>query len=345
MALEPTTEPAFEPSPSMPAEAVLGGRPVPATAPWRATLRRLLRQRTAVAALVVFALIVAAALAAPLYAHHVAGIGPTTNNTTGRFKRGGKVLDVVSGAPDYRPVGPGLSRRYLLGADKNGRDEAVRLLYGARNSLFVGLVSAAITMVLALALGLSAGYLRGWWDAVVRTVFDLLWSFPALLLGIALSTSLAIDGLHLGPVSLDSGSLWIPTLVIGVLFVPYVGRPVRGQALALRESQFVEAAIAQGLGPARIVIFEPLPNLASTLVAFVPLVVATNVLTEAALSFLGVGVQPPDPSWGNMIGEGVDVIETAPHLTIVPGIAITLTVLSLNLFGEGVRRALDPGRR
>ena len=145
--------------------------------------------------------------------------------------------------------------------------------------------------------------------------------------------------------SLDSGSLWIPTLVIGVLFVPYVGRPVRGQALALRESQFVEAAIAQGLGPARIVIFELLPNLASTLVAFVPLVVATNVLTEAALSFLGVGVQPPDPSWGNMIGEGVDVIETAPHLTIVPGIAITLTVLSLNLFGEGVRRALDPGRR
>src|SRR5205823_13101050 len=120
--------------------------------------------------------IVAACLAAPLYADHVAGIGPTTNNSTGHFKRGGKRLDVVSGAPDFRPVGPGLSTHYLLGADKNGRDEAVRLLYGGRNSLFIGLVSAAITLALALALGLSAGYAGGWWDALVRTVFDLLWS-------------------------------------------------------------------------------------------------------------------------------------------------------------------------
>src|SRR5205823_8766154 len=144
--------------------------------------------------------IVAACLAAPLYADHVAGIGPTTNNSTGHFKRGGKRLDVVSGAPDFRPVGPGLSTHYLLGADKNGRDEAVRLLYGGRNSLFIGLASALITIVAAVALGLAAGYQRGWVDAVIRTVFDFLWSFPALLLGIALGTALAIGGLHHGPV-------------------------------------------------------------------------------------------------------------------------------------------------
>ena len=329
----------------MPAEATLRGRPVGPAGPWRSALRRLLRQPAAVTALALFVLIAAASLAAPLYADHVAGIGPTTTNATGHFKRGGKVLDVVSGAPDYRPVGPGLSRHYLLGADKNGRDEAVRLLYGGRNSLFVGLVSAAITLALAVALGLSAGYARGRWDAVVRTLFDLLWSFPALLLGIALSTSLSIDGLHLGPVSIESGSLWIPTLIIGVLFVPYVGRPVRGQALALREQPFVEAAVAQGLGPVRIMASELLPNLAPTILAFVPLVAATNLLTEAALSVLGVGVQPPDPSWGNMIGDGVDLRQVAPHLTIVPGIAITLTALSLHVLGEGVRRALDPGRR
>ena len=341
MVREPTTDIAFEANPSMPAEATLGAHPVPSPGSWRVALRRLAGRRLAMAALAAFLLIGVASLAAPLYSDW-AGVGPTTNNLTGRFERGGRKLYVVTPPPDSRPVGPGWSRRYLLGADKNGRDEAVRLLYGGRNSLFIGLASALITIVAAVTLGLAAGYRRGWVDAVIRTVFDFLWSFPALLLGIALGTALAIGGLHLGPVSLASDSLWIPTLIIGVLFVPYVGRPIRGQALALRQTGFAEAAIAQGLSPVRIMIGEILPNLASTIVVFVPLVVATNLLTEAALSFLGVGVQPPDPSWGNMVGEGVDLLEVAPHLTIVPGLAITLTVLALNLFGDGVRDALDP---
>ncbi len=126
----------------------------------------------------------------------------------------------------------------------------VRLLYGGRNSLLVGFGSALITTVIAVILGLAGGYFRGRTDVVVRTTFDVIWSFPVLLLGIALGTALAIGGLHLGPIDIEGGSLWIPTLVIGIIFIPYLGRPVRGQVLSLREKDFVEAAVGAGQGPA-----------------------------------------------------------------------------------------------
>ena len=132
------------------------------------------------------------------------------------------------------------------------------------------------------------------------------------------------------------------SLVIGIVFVPYLGRPVRGQVLALRERGFVEAALAAGFGPVRILVREILPNLASTILVFGTLIVANNILTEAALSFLGAGVQPPNPSWGTLISEGQERIRTAPWLTIVPGAAIVLTVVALNIFGDGLRDALDP---
>ena len=218
----------------------------------------------------------------------------------------------------------------------------VRLLYGGRNSLFIGFMSALITTVIAVVLGLAGGYFRGRTDLAVRTTFDVIWSFPVLLLGIALGTALAVGGLHLGPIDIQGGSLWIPILVIGVIYIPYLGRPIRGQVLSLREKEFVEAAAAQGKGPLGIMVGELLPNLASTILVFGTLIVANNILTEAALSFLGAGVQLPTPSWGNMIGEGVNLLSTAPHLTIVPGLAITLTVLALNVFGDGLRDALDP---
>jgi peptide/nickel transport system permease protein len=219
---------------------------------------------------------------------------------------------------------------------------AVRLLYGGRNSLFVGFMSALLTIILATALGVLAGYFRGRTDVVVRSTFDILWAFPVLLFAIALGTALAVGGLHVGPINIEGDSLWIPTLVIGIVYIPYLGRPVRGQVLSLREKEFVQSAVAQGMGSTRIMFSEVLPNLASTILVFGTLIIANNIITEAALSFLGAGIQPPSPSWGNLIADGVDRLVTAPHLTIIPGIAIVLTVLSLNVFGDGLRDALDP---
>jgi len=308
--------------------------------PWRLAGRRLRRNRVALFFLVVFFLMVALMLAAPLYSKHVAEIGPNKNNLTGKIERDGKQVDIVT--PEGTPVGPGLSRRYLLGADGNGRDVAVRLLYGGRNSLFVGFVAAVITALLAVVLGLCAGYFRGWPDRVISSVFDIMWSFPVLLLAIALGTALALGGLNLGFTKLEGDSLWIPTVILGLIYVPYLGRPIRGQVLSLREKEFVESAVSQGMGSARIIFSEILPNVTSTVLVFGTLIVANNILTEAALSFLGAGVQPPAPSWGNLIAQGVDRLATAPHLAIVPGIAIVITVLSLNVFGDGLRDALDP---
>ena len=308
--------------------------------PWELAWRRLRRNHVALAFGGLFVVLVLLSMSAPLYSDYVAQVGPDTNNLTGKVERGGKQVDIVS--PDGVPVGPGLSRKYLLGADSNGRDVAVRLLYGGRNSLFVGFTSALLTVLLATSLGLLAGYFRGRTDVLIRSLFDILWSFPVLLFAIALGTALAVGGLQLWFVRIDGGSIWNPTLVIGVVFVPYLGRPVRGQVLSLREKEFVDAAVAQGMSPIRIMFSEILPNLASTILVFGTLIVANNIITEAALSFLGAGIQPPAPSWGNLIADGIDRLVTAPHLTIIPGLVIVLTVLSLNVFGDGLRDALDP---
>ncbi|HYP47173.1 MAG TPA: ABC transporter permease, partial [Thermoleophilaceae bacterium] len=243
---------------------------------------------------------------------------------------------------DGVPIGPTYSGEFFLGADSNGRDIMVRLLYGGRNSLLIGVSAALITTVLSIVLGLMAGYFRGPVDTVIRTGLDILWSFPVIILGVALGVSLALGGIEVGPISISGESLLIPILVIGVVYVPYMARPVRGQVLSLREKEFVEAARAQGAGPLRIMFTEVLPNLMSTILVFFTLLIANAVLLESALSFLGAGVRPPEPSWGSMIDEGVERIATAPHLAVVPGIMLVLTVLSLNVFGDGVRDALDP---
>jgi peptide/nickel transport system permease protein len=154
--------------------------------------------------------------------------------------------------------------------------------------------------------------------------------------------ALALGGLTVGPINIAGDSILIPILIIGVVYVPYMARPIRGQVLSLREKEFVEAARAQGAGPIRIMFSEVLPNLASTILVFFTLLIANAILLEAGLSFLGAGVQPPEPSWGTMINEGVERVATAPHLAIVPGVMLVLTVLSLNVFGDGVRDALDP---
>jgi peptide/nickel transport system permease protein len=243
------------------------------------------------------------------------------------------------------PVGPQLwhaGGRYVFGADNQGRDVAVRLLYGGQNSLKVGIGSAIICTLLALILALLAGYYGGWIDWVISRFFDLIWAFPVLLLAIALGTALSINGFHHFGINIESGSLWIPTLVISYVLIPYIGRPLRGEILSLREKEFVEAATAQGASPQRVMFSELLPNIASSVLVFFALIIASNILTEAGLSFLGAGVQPPNPSWGTLIADGQSRIVTAPWLAIIPGIAIVLTVLSLNIFGDGLRDALDP---
>ncbi|HET6997980.1 MAG TPA: ABC transporter permease [Solirubrobacterales bacterium] len=320
----------------------LAGDPAerPGLSPWRLTGRRLRRDKFALAAGVVFLLIVAACLAAPLWANYVAETTPEANHLSDKVLIDGKPTEVV----DLRgtPIGPTWSDHFFLGADGNGRDIMVRLLYGGRNSLMVGLVAALGTIAIGLVLGLLAGYYRGRADSVIRGVLDVIWAFPVVLLGVALGTALALGGLQIGPVTIEGDSLAIPILIIAVIYIPYLARPVRGQALALREREFVEAARAQGMGSLRVVFSEVLPNVASTLVVFLPLLVANAILLEASLSFLGAGVQPPNPSWGTMIAEGVERISSAPHLTIVPGALLVASVLSLNIFGEGVRDALDP---
>jgi peptide/nickel transport system permease protein len=314
--------------------------------PWKLAMRRLRRNKTALGFLVLFILLVLSAILAPVWANDVAHTGPTDNHLTDTITEGGKQINVV--AFSGVPIGPqwfAAGGKFFLGADGNGRDIMVRLLYGARTSLEIGVSAALITSVLAVIVGLLAGFYRGWVDSILSRAMDIVWAFPVVILGVALGTALNLGGLKVGPISIQAGSKLIPILIIGFVYVPYVARPLRGQVLSLREKEFVEAARAQGAGPWRIMFSEVLPNLASTIIVFLPLAVANAILLEAALSFLGAGVQPPTPSWGEMISEGVDRITTAPHLTIVPGLMLVLTVLALNVFGDGVRDAFDPRAR
>jgi peptide/nickel transport system permease protein len=309
--------------------------------PWRLGLRRLGRNKVALFFGFVFVLLVAVSLAAPLWADRVAHTGPDDNHLTDTVVVDGEEKNVV--ALDGIPIGPTWQGEFFLGADKNGRDVMVRLLYGGRNSLLIGVAAALMTTLLSIVLGLLAGFFRGRTDTAIRGFLDVVWSFPVLLLGVALGVALAAGGgLQLGPITIGGNSLLIPIFIIGLVYIPYMARPVRGQVLALREKEFVEAARAQGAGPLRLMFGEILPNLASTILVFFTLLIANAILLEAALSFLGAGVRPPNPSWGTMIDEGVDRISTAPHLTIVPGLVLVITVLSLNVFGDGVRDALDP---
>src|SRR6185295_16981410 len=226
--------------------------------------------------------------------------------------------------------------------DAKGRDVMVRLLYGGRNSLLIGLTAALATVVLGLALGLMAGYAGGAVDAAISGVVNVMWAFPGILLGVALAAALRVGGIDAGPIQISSGSVVIPVLVIAIGAIPYVVRPVRALVLSLREEEFVLAARAVGMRPAPIMFRELLPNVAPTLIVLFPLIVGNAIQLEAALSFLGIGVQAPEPSWGTLVDEGVDRIQTAPALALVPGALIALTVLMLNLLGDGVRRALDP---
>ena len=302
----------------------------PGIGPYKLAWRRLRRNRVALAFGGLFLAIVILCLLAPVYANDIAHTGPNQENVDTALNSFGL------------PIGPTWHAHYFLGADNDGRDVAVRLLYGGRTSLQIGAEATLITIVFATLLALLAGYFRGPLDGLISRAFELIWAYPVYLLGIALGVVLAIGGLDLGFVTLSGNSTQIPAIIIGLIYIPYVGKPIRGQVITLREREFVDAARQQGLGHARIMFSEILPNVASTIIVFIPLIMANAILTEAGLSFLGAGVQPPNASWGTMISDGINLLPAAVHTMLVPGIMLVLCVLGINVFGDGVRDALDP---
>ncbi len=319
----------------------------PGRGPWATALRKLVQDRAAMACLGVLALIVIASAAAPLYARYVSGTDPFVSSVDVTFTLDGRQVQVMQ--PDQgglglgvTPVGPTWRGPYFLGADSQGRDVMARLLYGGRNSLLISSTSTLICLTLAAIVGVVAGFFGGLIDATLSRLLDILWAFPIYLLAISLSIVLISRGLRIGPITISADSLALPICIIGIVYVPYVARPVRGLVLSLKRSEFVMAAIGLGVPNRRILVRDILPNVMTTLIVFAPLMMALDMLTESALSFLSIGVQPPAASWGTIIQDGQTLIYTRPLVAIAPGIAIALTVLALNVFGDGVRDALDP---
>ena len=227
-------------------------------------------------------------------------------------------------------VGPG--GRFLLGTDSQGRDVLSRVLYGARLSLSVGLISQSVSVTLGLALGLLAGYYGRWVDAVVMRLADVTLAFPTLLLLIAVAAAV-------------KPSLPVVFVVIGVVGWAGMARLVRSQVLVLRRSEYVLAARALGATDRRVLLRHLVPNVRTQVIIAATLGIAGSIMAEAALSFVGLGAQPPTPSWGAMVADGRDLLRVAPWVSFAPGIAIGLAVLGFNLVGDALREAYDPRLR
>ncbi|CAN5193033.1 ABC transporter permease [soil metagenome] len=330
----------------MTAEAIVAA-PRRSRGPWAMALRRLSRDKAAMAALLLFVAIVAVSLLAPAYAAY-SHTDPFRSTLDAVIEIDGRQIPVMEQSTEglglgYTPIGPTwVLGKYFLGADNQGRDVMARLLYGGRNSLLIAGAATFLTLTIGTAVGLIAGYFGGFTDTVLSRILDVLWAFPVYLLAISLSIVLIAHGLDLGVITIESGSLWLPIFIIGVVYIPYVARPVRGQVLSLKHSEFVLAAIGLGVPGHRILLRDILPNVSTTLIVFMPLMLALNMLTESALSFLSIGVQPPDASWGTIIQDGQGLLYTRPTVAMAGGFAIVLAVLALNVLGDGLRDALDP---
>jgi peptide/nickel transport system permease protein len=217
----------------------------------------------------------------------------------------------------------------LLGTDENGRDVLSRILYGTRISLMAGVFSVAIAVVLGVGSGLISGYFGGRLDNIIMRFMDALLAFPTLVLALAITAAL-------GP------GLRNAMIAIGIVYTPLFARLTRGQVLSVREREFVEAARTIGSGHLRIMAQHILPNVFAPLIVQISLSIALAILAEATLSFLGLGVQPPEPSWGSMVSRGKDYLDLAPWLAFAPGAAILMAVIGFNFLGDAIRDALDP---
>ncbi len=315
--------------------------------PWIEGARRFGRDRTAMAALIVLLAITLACVAAPLYARLIAHTDPFVSNVAGTIDLHGRRTYVMQ--PDNNPLHLGMTpigptwdlRADPLGADSQGRDVAARLLYGGRVSLLIGITATLLCAAAAAVVGIVAGFFGGFVDALLSRAMDVMWAVPVYLIAISLSIVTVSQGLRLGPVTIDSDNLLLPIAIIAIVYVPYIARPVRGQVLSLRQSDFILAARCLGVPRSRILVRDILPNVATTILVLAPLLMALNILAESALSFLSIGVQAPAASWGTIINDGQGLIYTRPMVAIAPGLAIVVTVLALNLIGDGLRDALD----
>lgn len=310
-------------------------------------LARLMRDRAAMAAFAVLVVIVIASLLAPLYAAKVAETDPFRSALSAKIMLDGKRVPVMQPSTQglglgVTPIGPTFQAHYFLGADTQGRDVAARLLYGGRNSLLIAGSATLLCLFLAATIGIISGFSGGIVDLVLSRILDVLWAFPVYLLAISLSIILINNGITIGPITIRSGSLLLPILIIGIIYVPYVARPIRGQVMTLKSAEFILAAHGLGVPRWRILLVDILPNVLPGLIVFMPLMMALNITTESALSFLSIGVQAPDASWGTVIQDGQSLLYTRPVVSLAPGIAIVITVVALNIFGDGVRDAFDP---
>jgi peptide/nickel transport system permease protein len=274
-------------------------------AEWRRTVRVLTRNRLVLAGVVMVVLVVLLAVLAGV----IAPYDPIANNVRAALQ----------------PP----SSFYFFGTDRFGRDVFSRVVFGSQLSLLVALVSVAVSATCGTLLGLASGFYGGWVDDVIGRVMDVLFSFPALVLAIAVAATL-------GP------GITNAMIAIAVVYAPLFGRVVRGPVLVERSKDYVEAARAMGAGSPRLILRHVLPNVLSPLIVQVTLTFSHAILLESYLSFLGLGTQPPYPSWGTMLQEGRTFLETAPWMSIFPGLAIMLAVLGFNLLGDGIRDVLDP---
>jgi peptide/nickel transport system permease protein len=298
---------------------------IAARSPLQLFWRRLRHDRVALVALGFIVLLVLVAIFAPLVIKLV-GARPPNDQAT-------KYLDSFG-----TPTGP--SSDNIFGVDPLGRDVFSRVLYGARVSLEVALVATAISVTLGVIVGMVAGYYRGWVDTVLSRLIDVLLAFPILLLALGVASACSLGNGCLG--GAVKPGLTVVIFVIAFVNWTYIARIIRGQVLTLREKEFVEASRSLGASNARIIFRELLPNLVAPIIVYSTLVIPQNILFEAALSFLGVGVQPPDSSWGAMIADATQIFDTAWWYMVFPGAALLLTVLAFNLLGDGLGDALDP---
>jgi peptide/nickel transport system permease protein len=304
-------------------EAVVG------RSPWEIFWQRFRRDRVALVGLTFIILLTLVAISAPLIAHYIAHRGPNELNTD--------LTDAI-GLPK---VGP--SRHYWLGVDTVGRDVFIRTVYGARTSLTVAFIATAMSVSIGTVLGTLAGFFGGKVDTLVSRAIDVVLSLPVLLLaiGIAAACSITAEGCLNG---LIQPGVSLVVVIIALFSWPYIARIVRGQVLTLREKEFVEAARAQGSSNARIMFREILPNVVAPIIVYTTLIIPNNILFEASLSFLGVGIPSTTASWGRMIADAAtgQLYTAAWWMLVAPGVALVLTTLAFNLVGDGLRDALDP---
>jgi peptide/nickel transport system permease protein len=301
-----------------------GGAEIAARSPLQLFWRRFRKDRVAMVSLGVIVLLIVIAFAAPLIIKILGLPGPSVQNSN---------LTDSFGSP----LGP--SGAHPFGVDQLGEDVMSRTIYGTRVSLEVGIIGTAIATTVGVGLGTVAGFYRGWVDTALSRLVDVVLSIPILLLGLGIGAACAVKGCLKGSIQPGLGLI---IFLVSVATWPYTYRIVRGLVLSLREREFVDASRALGASDLRIMFREILPNLAAPIIVYASLQIPTNILLEAALSFLGVGIRPPTSSWGQMIAQATPIFNTAWWFMTFPGIALLVTVLAFNLLGDGLRDALNP---